>query len=321
MRLSSTRRNKVLRGALSAGIAMLCLGLHGCFTGVESTPRIEAPKDAGKTDAAHPEATLLSDVTREATSAWKPGKAFIVTDRRFSRLITSPRAPQVSEGDTVRFVRFQPALSVVGDSVTDAVFALPSGDVFPYRIDRPLSQLLGASSYTLTLPFTIDASMVDKARQRLVGNTYYPTTRLWRDDADNIIGGKAFVPVTVIAVEPGDESLPLKIRFREVVSSGQGMEGILLVNPEPNAKTPRTFAKQFVVNNPRKQHSAISDKNWKLITEGNVALGMTTEECLLALGSPKDIQRFNTSSIIRQQWVYDNGQLLVFEDGLLVSKR
>ena len=308
------RLNAIRHWLLAAAGSLM---LTGCFTGVESTPRISAP-DAKET-ASTPEDAVLQGVGREATRLWRPGKEFIVTDNRLPIALgtTVSEAPDLA-GKTVWFVRFDGVRSLTGDSVTDVVFVTPSGKNLNFRVDRAPSSLRSSDS-PLVVPFTIEASIVDEGRKRLQGNTYYLATRLWRDENDQIVGGRTYVPVVITAVEPGNESLPIKVYFKE--TSADGRSGILLLTPEANAKTPRTFAKQFTIADPRKRHSNISNENWKLITEGRIREGMTAEECRLALGAPKEIIRANTSSIIRQQWIYEDGRCPVFEDGIIVRTR
>ncbi|MDE6394843.1 MAG: hypothetical protein K2K77_05820, partial [Duncaniella sp.] len=61
----------------------------------------------------------------------------------------------------------------------------------------------------------------------------------------------------------------------------------------------------------------IPPEHWQLIIAGRITEGMTLEACRLALGSPKEIERGATNSVIREAWLYENGVYLLFEDGLL----
>ncbi|QCD41540.1 hypothetical protein E7747_04035 [Duncaniella dubosii] len=56
---------------------------------------------------------------------------------------------------------------------------------------------------------------------------------------------------------------------------------------------------------------------WDKIINGRVALDMTREECRLALGAPREVDRGADNSYIREVWLYENGIYLVFEDGIL----
>lgn len=50
---------------------------------------------------------------------------------------------------------------------------------------------------------------------------------------------------------------------------------------------------------------------------GQVAEGMTKEECTLSLGAPQSVDRVPTHGGLLERWVYDNGVYLVFADGIL----
>ena len=49
--------------------------------------------------------------------------------------------------------------------------------------------------------------------------------------------------------------------------------------------------------------------------------GMTKEECSLSLGAPRTIDRMPTRAGLYERWVYVNGVMLVFENGLLTQYR
>lgn len=71
----------------------------------------------------------------------------------------------------------------------------------------------------------------------------------------------------------------------------------------------------FAMGDIRKKYPHITDENWKLIAQGEVKPGMSTDECRLALGDPIEVQlkkdnRFET-------WFY-NGKILEFESGTLL---
>lgn len=71
----------------------------------------------------------------------------------------------------------------------------------------------------------------------------------------------------------------------------------------------------FAFGNIQKKYPHITPENWKLIAQGEVSVGMDTDECRLSLGSPIQIEfrkdtRFET-------WFY-NGKVLEFESGRLL---
>ncbi|MDE6612922.1 MAG: hypothetical protein K2K22_10225, partial [Muribaculaceae bacterium] len=94
-------------------IAALMLSplLQSCFTGVESTPRINADdvrrQRASGTSA---EALFLADIAPEAPSQWRRGKAFKVVNDRIALIFTSSSDnTERLAGHTIYFEEFNPA--------------------------------------------------------------------------------------------------------------------------------------------------------------------------------------------------------------------
>lgn len=57
----------------------------------------------------------------------------------------------------------------------------------------------------------------------------------------------------------------------------------------------------------------------ELIMSGKVRIGMTSDQAVEAWGKPEDINRTITRHATTEQWVYDIGRYLYFENGTLVS--
>lgn len=72
----------------------------------------------------------------------------------------------------------------------------------------------------------------------------------------------------------------------------------------------------FAAGNLRAQYSYITDKNWQMIVNGEIALGMTRDECRLSLGAP--IQRQSNMNSRYETWFYQS-KTLDFEDGKLIK--
>ena len=82
-----------------------------------------------------------------------------------------------------------------------------------------------------------------------------------------------------------------------------------------------TFDKLFSFTDIRKSYKTITDVNWERIINGQIAVGMTKDECSLSLGNPSSIERMPTHGGMYERWSYDNGEYVIFEDGLLVQFR
>lgn len=290
--------------------------LTGCFTGVEYTPKVTDRDVRRENITTLAEDTFLARISEESLADWKPGKRFYVTDDKIRLIFGAGASVRDSLGGKIlTFKEAREAPSITGTSVTDLVFTAPDGRDFTYRISRPLKSVKAQES--LSVPFTIQESLVDSARTRLQGRRLYVLTRTWRDDADNSVGGRQFVGVTVDSVSPGNDIYPIKVAFTD----DDGNSARLFLHPGPKGRTPRSFPALFSFNDPRLRYQWISDDNWRHIINGRVALEMTRDECRLAIGAPKEIDRATSNSYLREVWLYDNGIYLVFMDGILKSYR
>lgn len=291
----------------------------GCFfTGVESTPRITAGEVRREVPPAAPEDTFLTRVGDEPLRLWKPGKQFRITDARVSRIFgASARSLEGIDptGENLIWQGTEESPSPLGETVTDLIFTTQRGQRLVYRINRPLSRLL-ADSVT-EVPFTIQLSTVEAASHMLTGRDFWVTTSLWRDDEDSPVKGRKYVKVHIDSVSAGNSIFPLKISFTDPT----GRSARLFIHPGSKGRTPRTFSQVFSFTDPRQRYPHISPEHWQLIIDSRVEPGMTTEECRLALGSPKEVDRGANNSFLLEAWLYDNGTLLLFEDGVLKRRR
>lgn len=286
--------------------------LSSCFTGVESTPKITSGDVRKENIVVTPEDTFLISVADAPLPCWEEGKRFVVTDDKIKLLFghTAP-ASETLAGKIITYDGAAEATSITGGKVTDLIFHSPAGMRMAYRVNQPLSELAQKSS--LSVPFTVQESMVEEARHLLEGKNLYILTRSWRNDEDNSVHGRQFVPVTIDSVTPGNTVYPIKIAFTD----SQGTSARIFLYPGAKGSTPRTFSSLFSFSDPRKKYPGITDENWQHIIDGHVALDMTRDECRLSLGAPKDVDRAAGPSYLREVWLYENGIYLVFEDGLL----
>jgi len=83
----------------------------------------------------------------------------------------------------------------------------------------------------------------------------------------------------------------------------------------------RDFDAMFVASDPRLDYPEVSDENWSHIQHGQVAVGMTKQECRLSLGTPNRISENPEQGGMREYWYYDGGAYLFFMNGLLSQFR
>lgn len=294
----------------------IALGMQGCFfTGVESTPPITNADVRKEVPPVTREDTLLARYGDAPLDEWRPGKQFLVTDPRIALIFDiSPEEGAALDGKTILYRGARESAGVTGTGVTDLVFGVSGGSrEYLYRINRPEASL--RSSGPLSVPFTLQPEVAVEVDKALRGKRFYILTSVWRDDADTPVKGRKFVAVKIDSVSPGNLLFPLKVAFTD----DKGTEGRIFMHPGAKDTAPRTFSDVFSISDPRLKYPTIIDEHWELITLGRVKPGMSTLECRLALGAPKEVVRGHNGSFLREVWSYDSGRYLRFEDGLLTG--
>ena len=311
--------------AAAAGIAFAILA-GSCFTGIENTGRI-TDSDVRRRHASDitPEQTFLSAIASEPPSAWRNGKPFRVTDKRFSILLTPASASATDiAGRDILFAGFRPYSSITGTKILEATFT-DSNQPADTFFDRP-PMLVSAmdKAKERVIPFTVDLDLVARADSALTGRTLYIISPMWLDPADSMKACEGFrhIEVRVDTVMAGTDVYPLAVVFdvtdpRLAITSPRAIYMTL-----GNSRTAtRNFETIFSFTNPRKRYPQVSDDVWELIIRSRVRKDMTRDECRLALGAPSQIERFPTSSGMAERWRYTDGVYLVFDDGYLVNFR
>lgn len=290
--------------------------MSGCFTGVESTPKITDKEARRQGVVISPEQQFLADITPRPFGQWHPGKQWLVTNPKV-RLVMSTDAPsayEMSPGDTLTLIGSTQVPAITGETSTVVTCADSRGYRYDYRIDHPADSIAGRH---ISIPFTIDLDMVAQVDSMMRGNTYYITSRLWLDGRGQSVTGKKFVPVTVTAVTGGNEVYPLTVHFTDSDGNSWG----IYMSVGADRSSTRNFDTMFSFTDPALRYKTITPDHWAMIINGEIAEDMTREECRLSLGPPAGIDRRPSYGGVIEQWVYDDGRYLIFHDGLLRQYR
>ncbi|MGN1246848.1 MAG: hypothetical protein ACI4UN_09455 [Muribaculaceae bacterium] len=303
---------------------MLCwalaatLMLTACFTGVESTKAI-TKKDVkraleGTEAAVDDERGKMYVVEKASFADWQPGKLFYVTDDNV-KLLFAPSASRVASTSLqqhyLSYKRYSTDTSIEGKECVVITFADESGNEYVLPTNKTLDELSQPQS-PYSIPFLIDMDEVLQLRTMLSGKEVYVKSPLWYDAQGELTTGRKFVKVTINDVLPGNKVFPYKVRFAD-----GDREAYLYMSSAQSSVQNRTYTDLFSDSDVHLRYPEISDENWACIVRGDVALGMTKDECRLSLGSPKTVDRRPTYDGLVEYWTYDNGVYLIFEDGLL----
>lgn len=299
---------------LAAGL--ICTALQGCFTGVESTPRIGEGELRRQHVTSTPEQAFLADVEAERPAQWKPGKQFYVADSKISLIFTSASTGIDSlGGEVLTFCRFDSVPAVDTHTATEVVLT-HGRDTLRWRPGFDYTDL--TERRRLDLPFTVDLDLVSRVRSQMAGKTYYITTPLWYEPSTmQSTAGLRHVPVQITDVRPGTPEMPLCVLFRPLEDGADMGERAVLMTIGNDRLATRNFYRLFAFENPRKRYPLITDEVWQLIINSKVQEGMTRDECRLALGAPIQIVHGSGTMATIERWSYPDGVYLIFDDGVL----
>lgn len=293
---------------------MLMLLLNGCmFTGVESTKQVtdkEVAKTIGELERRQP--TMTVQPFRDSVPVWSIGKEFYVTDNQL-RLIMQGADNDTTAlaGQIMRYDGYEAGSVLDNTDALNLKFTAPSGKTYVYRTGKTREQFTA----NFIVPLLIDMDMVRDVDRQLRGREVYIKTPLWYNlDDESLRRARQFIKVRIDAVEPGNKVLPLRVHFTTLDTG----EKAFVWMSDPNATMHnRDFDSLFSLRDMHENYPDITDATWQRIIRGEVAEGMTKEECRLAVGSPKRISRLPDQSGLREYWYYDGGSYLFFVDGLL----
>lgn len=318
LRPGNTSRGLRLPMSCCAAIATAQL-LLSCGTGIEVTERV-TDKDVRKVihqvDNKPQRGTLEPFV--DSVPAWKPGKRFWVADDQMKLLFAHSGEYDIDSlslaGRVLTYVGYD--MGGIYDNRSTVNLNFSDGEhLLVYRTGKTMDDFHPRFS----IPMLVDLDMVDCVARQVTGHDYYIRTGIWYDRTSlEMMAGRHFIKVHIDEVLPGNEVLPLRVLFTAIDSGEQAM---VWMSENASAMLGRDFDALFAEKNPRLDYPAVSDENWERITRAQVELGMTKEECRLALGNPVRISSNPDQGGLREYWFYDGGAYLFFVDGLLSQFR
>lgn len=297
-------------------ICILSCCLTSCFTGVESTPKITAKELKKQKVADKREAHILDNAQDMPPSKWNIGKKFYIADNRAARAAwrldpfsasdkLEGRIVVITAIDTLPTLTENPEVTLLLQTEDSPLITLE------FRTDMTSEAWEKAKSFHI--PHLIDMDMIDAVSGILCGtNAYILQSRRYGINGVDTIGTR-YQPVRIIKVEPANEATPLRVFFTD--DEDHISSALMTIGDMTTSR--RNFETIFALESPRHHYKHISDENWSLICRGKVKVGMTPEECRLALGSPDDLIKVPTTAGMAERWTYTNGIYLLFEDGLL----
>lgn len=276
-----------------------------------------------KTEKLSLEEQFIADNFRiKSPGKWKQGESFIYKDSALN-ITLKPEKPLLNDTTNYMnmpfiFSQFKQQSDWNGNTTLDLIFEA-DGRKFRFETGRTLAQI-SDSLYNPLIAGLIWMPEIEKADSLLKGKTLYILTSEWKNDKKELLKeARKFVPVEVVGVTAGDEYTPAIILFKDqqqrVFSIGTTLSGTL------NTASRLKFHRIFSFANPRDKYKEITDETWKLITEGNLANGMTQTEVRLSIGKPTEINRIPTYSGLREQWLYNSGTMIFFQDGRITNFR
>ncbi len=297
---------------------MSCLAMS-CYTATESTPRIKIDKDIIRHTSAE-ELVMDNNFVEQGCHSWITGKTFVSVDSRLSPVLRPEESNGQNDADLLgkTFVyRGYREDNIYGNKAVVYLLFECEGRYYSYYTGKSMQEI-ETSNYQPLIPSLVDMDIVALARSLFVGKKLYIKTNRWYTLQGELMQGRQLVPVTVIAVEPGNNVLPLAIQYVDE----RGVQAQVYITTKSSSQTQMfSFDRLFAYDNPRQQHPDITDEMWQAITEARLLQGMTKVECRLSIGTPSEVKKIPTYSGLKEQWLYNSGAYLFFSDGLLEEFR
>ncbi len=264
------------------------------------------------------EQIFASAISGTPLSEWEPGKKFLAMSDR-SMFVFDPSSLSGVPTDSVRGRVLQFAgyeSRITPDLKEECVILFSDGSsIYRYNTGRPVAEAL-SEIVSSKMPLLADVDLAHAWSEKLDGRSLWTKSNLWYDEAGKRKDGLKYVEVKVIGVMPSDGDFPMKVKI-----SRDGEVSYMYMNYTSDIADSRNFAALFFLDDPHARYPRVSDDNWRLIQSGKVGIGMSKEECKLAIGNPDDINAGRTSSQTVDLWQYADGTYLFFTDGILTSFR
>lgn len=291
-----------------------------CSTGIEGTKTIKMSKEDLRQMAKSKEQTLAESIHGTPLSAWEKGKGFLaMSDRTLyvfdpSSLPLAQSQPSLS-GKTLRYSGVESRITP--DLREECVILLSDGDnTYRYRTGKTTEEAM-RETLSSKLPLLSDLDLIEEWKSKINGMTLWTKSNLWYEEKGDRQSGLKFAEVKILDVLPETGDFPMKIKIQRP----QGETAYLHMNYTSDLHDSRNFAEIFFMSDPKSRYPNISEENWALIQQGKVNIGMTKDECKLALGNPDDVNSGHSQTQTNDMWQYSNGTYLIFTDGLLTRFR
>lgn len=297
-------------------IGILSAFFLSCSTGIESTKTIRMNKGDMKLMAKSAEQQLAESLQGTPLSSWEKGKKFLAMSDRTLYIfepvgIISDPSTQDLTGKILTYIGIDTHINP--DLKDECVILFSDGtNTFRYRTKRSTEEAMKYVDSS-KLPLLSDLELIAEWKEKLNGKTLWTKSNLWDDSSGNRLPGQKFTKIKVIDVLPMTGDFPMKVK----ISGPDGEEAYLQMNYTSDIHDSRNFAAIFFLSDPKNKYPQISEENWALIQKGKVGLGMTKEECKLAIGNPDELRSGHNRSQTLDIWQYSDGTYLFFSDGLL----
>lgn len=291
-----------------------------CFTGIESTKKISLSREDRKQMAPTPEELFFSGIPGVPLEEWGTGKSFLASDDRAILIFDREGMPPGLRdtplgGKKLYYDGLTNKLDAAGNLVTQISFT-DGLRKYLYNTGKPMEEALKAITSD-QIPMLIDLDLIEKVKEKLLDVKLWTRSPLWYDNEGERIDGKKFVAVTIIDIKPGNLVFPVKL----LIEDASGTKAWMYMNLGISGNESRSFNNIFYISDPKKNYPNISPQFWELICKGDIAAGMTKEECKLSLGNPSAVNAGHDYSHTLDIWSYENGTVLWFEDGILTRFR
>lgn len=165
---------------------------------------------------------------------------------------------------------------------------------------------------------------VETAKRLLEGKIMWVISNEWQAvGMSYFMGALKYVPIKVTKITTGTYLAPVRIFFKAEDKKETYIDVCMSNVNVYDAKSTLSphFSDCFTTENPYLKHKNISLPHWEKIQHGEVTEGMRLIAAELAWGKPQRIEKSDRGGHAIEEWYYENGHVLVFEDEILIKYR
>lgn len=210
-----------------------------------------------------------------------------------------------------------------GECVRSCVIFTCEGQKYEHGMSGTLEELRPKEKhYDTYINGLMYLNDIETAKALLEKRIIWVTSNEWQAvGMSYYMGALKYVPVIVTKITEGTHLAPVRIFFRAEGKQEAYMD-VCMSNTnvyDPKSTVSPHFLDCFTIENPYAKQKNVSLYDWGKIQQGEVTEGMPKIAAEFSWGKPQRIEKSDRGGHAMEEWHYENGHILIFEDEILIK--